>query len=671
VRNHHNRSRQAPDKILAMLVACVVAAVPGIDEPTAETAVLAAAKSPNWRTMLLRDLEGHPGWATSGDSDLTNPAQRLVRFLHAAGASVTLPRCAQCARTVPLPRTPPSGGRLCATCGSYRDAKPCSKCGHQRPVVTRTESGGALCQRCYRRDAAPKAPCIRCGRVTWADRRTPEGPLCGSCSPRRQVRCHLCGTDDQNYRVGLLDGPVCSVCYLALRRAPTPCPSCHATKVLAFHDSRGQRICAACVGRPSPFACQQCGREDHYHGRRCAVCVVTERATRLVSDPDGNVHPRLRPVLDALLAAADPKTPLEWIRRRSAGPKTLHDMALSKIAISHEALDGLPPSHAVEYLRDLLVATGVLPAREPYLEGLTAWVDRFLTSRPAEQVRVLRPYTTWYVLRRTRAKTARSGDNANTTRGAREAVRQAAALMDWLHQHDKQLPALSQSDLDAWLDTSTSTRHRHLLSFLTWARARHLIGDVRIPKQIRSEPANAMADDQRWQTVHRLLHDDDLGVDLRVAALFILLYGQRASDVVTLTTDRVHNTDSTVTVRFGDDEVRLPSPLDNLVQALQHHRGHAAYASDSGSWLFPGGRPGRHITAEVLRCRLRQAGIPTIREARNAALMHLAAEVPAALLAGLIGISPRTAVAWATLAKQDWTTYTAARHERIARGTDT
>lgn len=664
-------SRQNPDQILRTLIERVAAVVPGIDDWVAEEAVRAAAKSPNWRTMLLRDLEAHPGWATSGDSDLTAPTQRLIRSLHDAGARVMLPRCAQCDRTVPLPRPLPTGGRVCANCGRNRDAQPCSRCGQLRPVITRTDAGGALCLRCYCHDAAPKAACIRCGRVSYADRRTSEGSLCSSCAPRRPADCHLCGRNDRRYRADLLGGPVCTVCYLALQRAPASCPSCREAKVLAFYDSTsGERVCAACAGRPSPFACRQCGREDHHHGSRCAVCVLTERATNLLSDSDGRIHPQLQPVLDALIAAADPKTPLEWIRR-SVGPKILRDMARSHIAISHEALDLLPHSYAVDYLRDFLVAVGVLPTREPYLAQLTTWTARFLAGRPVEQTRVLRPFITWYVLRRTRAKTARSGDSAGTTRAARAAIRQAAGLLEWLHQRDKQLPALRQSDLDIWLDTDASTRRRYIVSFLSWARARHLIGDVRLPKQAQSEPADAMADDERWQTVHRLLHDEHLAVDLRVAALFILLYGQRTSEIVMLTVDRVHDTEGTLTVRFGTDEIRLPNPLTELVQALRRRSGYAAYASDPGPWLFPGGRPGRHLTEHVLQIRLRQAGIPTIREARNAALMQLAAEIPAPVLAGLVGISPQTAVAWATLAKRDWAGYTAARHERIAPGSDT
>jgi hypothetical protein len=41
---------------------------------------------------------------------------------------------------------------------------------------------------------------------------------------------------------------------------------------------------------------------------------------------------------------------------------------------------------------------------------------------------------------------------------------------------------------------------------------------------------------------------------------------------------------------------------------------------------------------------------------RNAALMQLAAEIPAPVLGDLLGLSPQTAVRWATLAARDWAT---------------
>lgn len=80
-------------------------------------------------------------------------------------------------------------------------------------------------------------------------------------------------------------------------------------------------------------------------------------------------------------------------------------------------------------------------------------------------------------------------------------------------------------------------------------------------------------------------------------------------------------------------------------------------------WLFPG-RPWSHpISAATLRKRLAAAGL-TARAARIAALIQLAVELPAAVLARCLGIDISSAVAWQRAAAGDWHPYAA----RAARG---
>ncbi len=80
-----------------------------------------------------------------------------------------------------------------------------------------------MCLRCYRHDPNSQATCVRCGRRSWSDARTADGPLCGNCRPRRKTHCHLCG-EIRDYRTVLLGGPVCRTCYMRLVLNPRPCP---------------------------------------------------------------------------------------------------------------------------------------------------------------------------------------------------------------------------------------------------------------------------------------------------------------------------------------------------------------------------------------------------------------------------------------------------------------
>jgi hypothetical protein len=63
----------------------------------------------------------------------------------------------------------------------------------------------------------------------------------------------------------------------------------------------------------------------------------------------------------------------------------------------------------------------------------------------------------------------------------------------------------------------------------------------------------------------------------------------------------------------------------------------------------------------VRQARLKRCGL-TIRGGRNAALIGLAAELPAAVLTALLAIDIVTATRWAGYAKRDWTDFRAARH---------
>ncbi len=72
----------------------------------------------------------------------------------------------------------------------------------------------------------------------------------------------------------------------------------------------------------------------------------------------------------------------------------------------------------------------------------------------------------------------------------------------------------------------------------------------------------------------------------------------------------------------------------------------------------PGGQPGRPISACQLAERLRQLGVQS-GQSRSAALFQLATDLPAALLARMLGIHITVAVAWQRASAGDWMAYAA------------
>lgn len=152
-----------------------------------------------------------------------------------------------------------------------------------------------------------------------------------------------------------------------------------------------------------------------------------------------------------------------------------------------------------------------------------------------------------------------------------------------------------------------------------------------------STPTNA----RTWPA--DLLHDTTLNTVDRVAGLLLLLHAQSLSRIARLTLDRVTQrvTDRTVELHLGRTPLELPTPLDQLVLDLVDRRHGSAVVGRTHdlTWLLPGGAPGHPISARQLMRRLQKLGIRA-RHVRNTTLMDLAAQLPASVLADLLGLRP-------------------------------
>ncbi|MGH9286543.1 MAG: hypothetical protein ACRD0M_12855, partial [Acidimicrobiales bacterium] len=232
-------------------------------------------------------------------------------------------------------------------------------------------------------------------------------------------------------------------------------------------------------------------------------------------------------------------------------------------------------------------------------------------------------------------------------------------FLDWLAARHLTLESCRQKDLELWLATGGPSRYdvRH---FTAWAGQRHLTGKLTVPA-LPSAPGWALDAEERWAIIRRLLHSPDLELTDRVAGSLVLLYAQPLSRIAVMTTDQVSDHDGDISVRLGRYDVTLLQPLAGLVRDLTatgrvHHVGIGATPS---TWLFPGLLPGRPITPSRLGDRLGQLGVDA-RAGRRAALLQLAAQVPAAVLADMLGITTNTAVDWVRAAGGDWANYAAA-----------
>jgi hypothetical protein len=173
-----------------------------------------------------------------------------------------------------------------------------------------------------------------------------------------------------------------------------------------------------------------------------------------------------------------------------------------------------------------------------------------------------------------------------------------------------------------------------------------------------------LGDDERWVLLRRCLRDDSLTLRLRVAGALVLLYGQIPTRIVELTADHITDTGIDTYLQLKDQPVLLPPPLAALVLHLCHRATHQQ-ATGSPAWLFPGNRPGAHLYPGRLSTALNEKLGIFVRPGRGAALAAFAADLPAAILADLLGLSITTATRWAALAARDNAAYIAARIESL------
>ncbi|MFD9302139.1 hypothetical protein ACFWCB_05455 [Streptomyces sp. NPDC060048] len=168
-------------------------------------------------------------------------------------------------------------------------------------------------------------------------------------------------------------------------------------------------------------------------------------------------------------------------------------------------------------------------------------------------------------------------------------------------------------------------------------------------------------EDSHWEILHQCLTDTELPLDVRTAGAVLYLFGQELTRIAALPDDAISVRDGEAVLLLDRVPIRLPEPLALLAAELTSRQPTPGWATAYPSrWLFPAARPARHLTGAALGRRLADHNIPN-RPARAAALVHLAQDMPPAVLAPLLGIHIGTAVKWRRHAATDWTAYLEAR----------
>lgn len=680
-----------------MLIRHVMAADGTLTLRTAADAVDAVAAAPSALRELASALAADPDMIRHGAPPM---AGRLAAELIARGSVLAVPACARCGRDGrPLFRTP--GGGMCKACTARVRTAACADCGEVKAIAGRSAAGQPICERCRRharghrpcghcrrsapvavraRDGAPDicvncyrlpaAVCSGCGRKRPCNFAGGDRPLCPSCSPKATSPCARCG-QDRPPAARWPEGPVCDTCYTAALRRRARCAGCGQERRLVFPPGPDAVTCADCAGLPVMSACSGCGTEDKlYEKGLCARCSLRRRTTEILSAATGDVPAAMSPVLEAICAARNPRSALNWLRK-GAGAAVLADIGAGRTAATHEALDEHPRPRAAGFLRQVLTAGGVLDPRDEELTRAEQWLAGLLESLDSPEHRwLVRAFATWQVMRRLRHNAQARPRHRTRTANARNSISEAARFLAWLSGRGTTLPQCRQADIDDWLGTASASAAESTRGFLDWAaRNGHCPAFAFPARQRHAGPA--ISDSQRWEHATRLLRNDSIEPADRAAGCLVLLYGQNVTRIAALTASQVTRHDGDVHIRLGKHDIAVPPALGTILDTLitygKPYTGTGTPAT--GKWLFPGLLPGQPITAERLSARLNAIGIP-VRAARRAALTGLAAHIPAAVLADALGINPATAVNWAHDAGSNWNRYAAelARNRHHERG---
>lgn len=492
---------------------------------------------------------------------------------------------------------------------------------------------------------------------------------------------------------------------LRIRRNTVRCETCHTHCPRCGHPRAhpAEGRCRWCATGPPRPSCSQCGKAPRAGlgaDGRCRQCTLADRhctscgqTHQLTGHPDGWICHRcaLRAELDerlgspsndsaalsglrqAILDADNPAGVRRWLRNTTGG-QLLSRLASDEVPVTHEALDdasGDGNDRSIGHLRALLVSTGALPDEDRSIDRLERVFERYLEAHIADPAdrKTVKAWLRWKTLPRLRKRAANGGSMDHSANNARRALHYVAEMTGTVHDHGRNLANATQADIDRWF-SQPGANHWLARPFLTWAHQRgHLPRGLRLPDTPPKQVGHGLDDPKRWEIARRLVNDDTLAVDDRVAAALVVIYAQSVTAVANLAaTDIAPGPHGTVTVNLAGTRLPVHQPFAALIGQLPHRRTHGVTDQIDSTWLFPGGHAGKPVRPIVLGQRLRAIGIEP-RQMRNTARAQLATEVPPALLGKLIGVSPETATRWANITASDWTSYAGQRANQPAGST--
>lgn len=563
-------------------------------------------------------------------------------------------RCATLARVEAIS----PDGPVCRKC-HQRPGRVCGICGQVKTVHVRAVGDQPdICTGCYR---GPVGTCMTCGRERHGSTRRSGEFYCESCVPRPERACQDCGRTRATKVTGWPVGALCNSCYSRRKRRPGRCAGCGRTRVLVGRGPEAQDLCGPCCGADElDFTCPRCGAPGEiYADGACSRCVLADRLTTAFGAQDHPGPAPLQPLIDALAAASSPNSILGWLGS-SPSVSLLADLARTGAELSHDVLDTLTNDATTRHVRQSLVATGVLPARQEDLAALVLWARAHIDALPAHHARIIGPFAEWQVLRDARRRAARGRYTRAAAAHDRTDIRVATEFLHWLEDRQVTLETLTQADVDLWL-TTHPTRHRRLTSFISWTSARRLTSPLDVPAKPAGLPANFQTATEHHDQLRRCLNDTALPRVARIAGALIRLYALPVSRIHDLRVDQFHRDADRAYLTLDRFPVLLPPKLATVIEEQIRDPASVSVLANpvtDQTFLMPGRPPNRPIAVSSLQKLLAENQLPTLA-ARNTAMIETVAAMPPIIISDLFGVAISTAQRWAQYTLDSWADYLA------------
>jgi site-specific recombinase XerD len=390
----------------------------------------------------------------------------------------------------------------------------------------------------------------------------------------------------------------------------------------------------------------------HYYTTTCFHCSLRRRLAMILDDGTGCLAPALQPLADAIAGVAAPEQVMAWVGK-PAVQRRLSQLATGEVPLTHDGIDTLEGPQGREYLRELLIDTGLLERRDKYLAAFAAWCPKRLASIEDEVARRdVEMYLNWRHMRDLRVRSEAGRLTATAANMARDTTDSGVRFLAFLALRGQVLAQARQEDLDEFFASQRSAENAR--DFITWAIKRRRCPKLVLPTPKRTHNAGCPPE-QVAELAQRLLADESLSLGDRAAGLIVVLFAQPVTRVCALRTEHVREEAGRMLLELGPEPVEVPPPAASVIATYASDRWHMRTANKTSDWLFPGVRPGEHVIPMQMRHRLRQIGID--QSVRKGALDYLISEVPSAVVARVTGYNAGTTAARAKLAGGEWASY--------------